>query len=73
MVGNDQIPLDALKQSAFVTKYLERLQTSRKYVTPWTDQSHIDDGEIEGPTRLDKSQRRLLQKYNKLLARGELS
>lgn len=62
--------------STFVADYLEELRNERGY-SGTTKSSEGDIGEKDylpflGPTRLDKHQRRMLDRYNALAKKGEL-
>jgi hypothetical protein len=59
----------------FVTMYLEDLYSKREYSSPG-DAIAVDDAPcfipFRGPARLDKKQRRLLERYNRLAKKKEL-
>lgn len=68
--------------TAFITKYLRDIQTSRGYLGPQllaSGERSKDSAEAPnknlpflGPSRLDKKQRRLLDRYNSLVKKGEI-
>ena len=58
----------------FMTKYLEDLYAKREYTSP-ADAIEVDGASFipfRGPARLDKKQRKLLERYNRLAKKNEL-
>ena len=77
------LPLQADTNAVFVANYLKELHTTRGYFGPLQNERGTDDKNSNeddplgpffpflGPSRLDKQQRRLLDRYNALVKKGD--
>ena len=73
---NETSPSDT-NDAVFVANYLNELQTKRGYISPLHEENREDSYEtflpFLAPSRLDKRQRRLLDRYNALVKNGEIT